>query len=485
MELKIFYMKKIIIIILVFICVNVVNAQKLKFNGEDYFIEGGLRYGRALYHPKGSMYLYDLYYPGLEIRFGKQSSGDNKWEQLLNFPAYGLGLRYTSYWDFMDTKEEWKARNKVLGQSIAGFGYFKGTIIRYKWFAWNYQLGIGAVYFTKIYNKNVVYKVKQWEDSKENREKYGIPLEPDYDNPEYDRSKHHIYLNDEGKWTIQSYDAERAHNCIISVYVTPYFNLQSGFDFRLTEQLDLSLQANFCHASNASMNMPNYGINELQGIVSLRYHFNPPKELHKIDTFPKHKALNSLYFTIDPGWLIARYDDNYYFKTGASIGYMRKILPVITVGAGFEAFYVRFIKHSKDYNAESWADAYQNVEAAKADGIDPKKPKKKIVMPKNIHNEALYVFSELNFSRIAIHVGFGAYVYRGPGQAANMDLAQNADGGGTLKKYPRIYEKVGLRVYCGKKENFFTGFSLRAHAPVADYFAFDFGYKFFNFHDKK
>jgi hypothetical protein len=66
-----------------------------------------------------------------------------------------------------------------------------------------------------------------------------------------------------------------------------------------------------------------------------------------------------------------------------------------------------------------------------------------------------------------------------------MDLAQNWDNGGTLTHYPLIYEKVGFRVYAGKKLNHFVGASLRAHFPVADYLAFDYGYKFLSFYDIK
>jgi len=102
-------------------------------------------------------------------------------------------------------------------------------------------------------------------------------------------------------------------------------------------------------------------------------------------------------------------------------------------------------------------------------------------MPKNIYTGAVYLFSELAFGRYALHLGAGCYVFKGPGQAKNMDLAQNWDNGGTLKSYPYIYEKVGLRVYLGKNLNHYVGASLRAHVPVADYLAFDYGFKFFNF----
>ena len=422
-------------IILIFGCCKL-SAQS--FKEQDFFIEGGVRYGGALFHPKHAIYLKDFYYGGLEFRFGKTTTGKNQWERMLNFPSYGITLRYTSQYDFFAPKTVQKERSKVIGQGIALFGYFQMPIIRYKWFTWNCQIGMGAIYFTKIHRKDVVYKPDI--------------LTPDPNDP-------NRYIDDNGE------SREYPDNCLISLYVTPYINLQMGFDFKLNNQFELCLNANFSHASNASMNMPNYGINEVQGVASLRYHFNPIKDLVKIDTFPKFKPVNSLFFTVDPGWLIARYDDNYYFKTGASIGYMRSFLPVLTAGASFEACYVRYIAHSKDYNKEEWEK--------------PDSPR--IPMPKNIYTGAIYCFSELVFDRFALHVGFGIYLFKGPGQAKIKDLAQNWDSGGTLKRYPIIYEKVGFRVYLGKNRNHFVGASLRAHAPVADYLAFDYGFKFFNF----
>jgi hypothetical protein len=106
-------------------------------------------------------------------------------------------------------------------------------------------------------------------------------------------------------------------------------------------------------------------------------------------------------------------------------------------------------------------------------------------MPENIYTGAFYTFAELAFSRFALHIGVGVYVFKGPGQAKYMDLAQNWDNGGTLKHYPWIYEKIGFRVYVDKKRNHFVGASLRAHAPVADYLAFDYGFKFYSFSDVK
>ena len=427
------------IVFFIIFCCTKMSAQNMpKFKEQDFFVEGGLRYGMALYHPKSAIYLKDFHYGGMEFRLGKQTLGDNQWEKMLNFPSYGLTLRYTSYYNFFDPKIIQKERGKVLGQNIALFGYFQIPIIRYKCFEWNCQIGAGAAYFTKIHKENVVYK-------------------PDFLTP--DPNDPTCYIDENGE------SVAYPKNGLVSLYITPYINLQTGFDFKLHKQFDLCVNANFNHASNASMNMPNYGINELQAMLSLRYHFNPRIELSKMDTFPKFKPANSLFFTIDPGWVIARYDYNYYLKVGTSIGYMRNILPILNAGAAFEVCYSRYLFHSKGYDKEEW------------EANDPRR----IPMPHNMYSGAIYGFSELVFGRYAMHVGFGVYVFKGPGQAKKMDLAQSWNNRGSLSKNPLVYEKVGFRVYLGKKQQHFAGVSLRGHYPVADYLAFDYGFKFWRF----
>ncbi|MDR2409170.1 MAG: acyloxyacyl hydrolase [Bacteroidales bacterium] len=399
-------MNKYFVVLVFFIGMFFVsNSYAQKFKEADYFLEGGLRYGSALYHPDHDEYLKDLYFGSLEMRFGLQTVGKNKWEHPLNKPIVGVALRYTDYGDFGD-----KRVDRILGQNIALFGYLQGPVIRYKWFTWHYQFGMGFAAFTKIFNEE--------------------------NNPDND---------------------------LISLYVTPYIDLEMGFDFRLNKKFDLCLNANFMHSSNASMNMPNYGINEVQGIVGLRYHFNSDIQWVRVDTSPKFKPENVLLFTVDPGWLWARYDDFYYLKVGASVGYMRRFSSVFNAGITLELCYMYQIIPSRDAKDDMGQTILTDY-------------------PKHSYAEALYTFGELAFGRFAFQVGLGGYFHRYP---RDKELAKNRDGGGTLKKIPWIYEKVGFKIAFGKQQNHFLGIAIRAHFPVADYLAFVYGYKFYTFSDKK
>jgi hypothetical protein len=300
---------------------------------------------------------------------------------------------------------------------------------------------------------------------------------------------------------------EFPENKLISLYVNPYINFQMGFDFKLTPQIDFCLNANFLHVSNANMNMPNFGINEIQGIASVRYHFNKDISRYDGDVVQKFKPKNNLIFTVDPGWLWSRYDDCYYFKTGISVGYMRNVVSILNVGAAFEYNIATFLTPSDEASPLSqWNKApaatgtgeNSSTDAGLLNGGGSTFPRKEAAkniytnMPKTLYAGSFCGFVELAFGRFAFHVGVGGYVYKGPhdGIANKYDLAQehpdeNGEVTGTLKKNPYVYEKVGFRVYLGKTNRHFVGASVRAHFPVADYLAFTYGYKFYQFNDVK
>jgi hypothetical protein len=473
-------MKRISIIVIgVFISAFVTAENNYSFKNADYFIEGGLRYGSAIYHPKRAVFLKDLYFGSLEARFGLQTHGVLQWEKSLNYPVIGVAMRYTDYTDFSDEKNIRTATNKILGKNIAVFGYLQGNIIRTKWFKWHYQFGMGVAAFTSIYHKGTV-----WQPAGTVPSDFEVEGEPMTEFPE---------------------------NNLISLYVNPYINLQMGFDFRLTSQVDLCLNANFVHASNASMNMPNFGLNEVQGIASVRYHFNKDMKDVADDVMKKFTPKNSLLFTVDPGWLWSRYDDCYYFKSGFSVGYMRNVISIFNVGLAFDATVATFVAPSREAELFSrWYAGIVDVSdianeiAGESDaglidgGHSGSFPRREAArgrytnMPKTLYAGSLYSFTELAFGRFAFHVGVGGYVFKGPNDdvANKYDLAQNhpdenGNIGGTLKKNPHIYERAGFRIYLGKANRHFIGASIRAHFPVADYMAFTYGYKFYQFDDIK
>jgi hypothetical protein len=328
-----------------------------------------------------------------------QTHGQHAWERPLGNPILGVALRFTDYTDFSDPRELQKQQCDTLGKNIAIFGYMQAPILRFGFFTWHYQLGMGAAFFTKT-------------------------------------------------------------NELLSLHVNPYINVQSGFDFRLNERFDIALNANFMHSSNASLNFPNWGINEIQGIASVRYHLSTSKNpKRKTALTEKFTSSNALFFTIDPGYLWSRYNNYYYLKTGFSAGYERQLLPILRAGVALEFHLSKSLSPTREYK-----ELYDNGTSYE--------------VPSVLFSSAVLGFGDLTFGRFALQVGAGVYLYRNP---ADFDLAQTGAYSGTLNKMPGFYEKVGLKIALGKSQNHFVGASIRAHFPVADYLAFTYGYKFFKF----
>jgi hypothetical protein len=369
-----------------------------------------------------------------ELRFGYQTTGKwGAWEKQSNYPILGLTLRYTDYHDlnFKNNTERRELTHYILGENIALFAYFQVPIIRYKWFSWNVSLGFGGAFSTRPYNAQ--------------------------NNPQ---------------------------NILISLYVTPYIDLQSGFSFRINDRFDLTLNGNFMHSSNATLNMPNYGINEVGALAGLRWHINPNMKIpsRKTDTAHSFQKINTLFTQVEPGFVWARYDDWYYLKTSASIGYRRHELPVLAYGAALEVIWATRLAPTKDAKAK-WIDA-------NPDG----KPIQYVAdLPANIYNLALYTFGEATFGRFIFHIGLGYYFLKGPGEASHHDLAQTSDFGNhpaNLSKNPTLYQKVGFKFELGNDRRHFVGIALRGIAiagafPVADYLSIQYGYKFHQFGDVK
>jgi sensor histidine kinase YesM len=69
------------------------------------------------------------------IKFSTQTTGKKLWEQLYNYPAWGLAI-YTA--DFQAPEE--------IGYPIAIYGFFNGPFRRWEKVSFNYELGFGATF---------------------------------------------------------------------------------------------------------------------------------------------------------------------------------------------------------------------------------------------------------------------------------------------------------------------------------------------------
>lgn len=83
-------------------------------------------------------------------------------------------------------------------------------------------------------------------------------------------------------------------NDAIGSRVTVYFNLNFGWTYKWTKELDIAYGIDFTHFSNGRTNTPNWGLNMLGINLGMRYHYN--KDQFKADNDPHSpRSLDARY----------------------------------------------------------------------------------------------------------------------------------------------------------------------------------------------
>ena len=148
-------------------------------------------------------------YQAFSVKFSKQTSGQKSWEQLYNYPQYGLGL-YVA--DFYNPEE--------IGTPIAVYGFINAPFKRWNKLTFNYEIGFGASFHWKAYNPV--------------SNQYNVAL-----------GGGESFLIDAG------------------------LNLQ----YLVSNRIELSTGFSFTHFSNGAIRKPNLGLNTFAPKISLKYNF--------------------------------------------------------------------------------------------------------------------------------------------------------------------------------------------------------------------
>ncbi|MCL6102953.1 MAG: acyloxyacyl hydrolase [Bacteroidetes bacterium] len=88
------------------------------------------------------------YFQTFSFQFTKQTLGKELWEQLFNYPQYGLGVYLANF----HNPEE-------IGLPIAAFGYFTAPFHRWKYVSLNYEFGLGVAFNWKKYSPANTYNI--------------------------------------------------------------------------------------------------------------------------------------------------------------------------------------------------------------------------------------------------------------------------------------------------------------------------------------
>jgi len=149
-------------------------------------------------------------YYSYSLRFAKQTTGNQLWQQIYLYPSFGLGI-YSAF--FINTKK--------LGNPVALYGFFNAPFLRHNRWSLNYELGLGLTTNWNSYNP------------------VGNP-----------------------------------NNIAISADKTVYIDAGVSLKYLLSKRLAFSIGYGFTHFSNGALKLPNKGLNTEATKISLSYSLN-------------------------------------------------------------------------------------------------------------------------------------------------------------------------------------------------------------------
>lgn len=224
-------MKKLIFIASMLLSVIAVRGQEFSGFEPDQFSKdtnyGSFNYVHLMYfkgdhltYPNGFEEAFTKGYNAFELRVGWQSTGRQAWQQIHDYPVYGLGVFASSLGE-ADV-------DSLIGSPSALYFFYGAPLLRAGKFTMFFDLAIGLSYDFNPYDSDV--------------------------NPTND---------------------------VIGSRVNLYFNGNMIFMYQVSERVDLTLGANFFHFSNGRTNTPQRGIN-LAGLnIGAKYNFNAIKSYTK------------------------------------------------------------------------------------------------------------------------------------------------------------------------------------------------------------
>lgn len=169
-------------------------------------------------------YIADDYISAVEINVLKQTSGENYWQQLYRYPAWGVSFYYSTM-----------GSSSQFGNQFTIYPYYKLHIAGRKRFKLSYQMGVGASYATK----------------------------------KFDRENNYM-------------------NVAIATHFNIHYHADLLLEAKLTNRIAANAGLSFNHISNANLGEPNVGLNFATVYAGLNYSFGKPEKIRR-DSIPEFK----------------------------------------------------------------------------------------------------------------------------------------------------------------------------------------------------
>ncbi len=224
----------------------------------------------------------------------KETAGNNLWEQLYHYPAYGISFFYSTL-----------GNDKVFGREFGLTYFYKVYFITKNHFRLFNRAGIGLSYVNRKF------------DLKNN------------------------YLN-----------------VAIASNVNIHFNFGFGADYEISDKLRLTSGLSFDHLSNGNTSEPNLGLNYLTGYGGLIFSLGAKteKKTHQIETHVKENSF--VIFASVGGKHSRALVASYYETSSFSFEFNRSLTRMLHFGLGSDLFYDSSVESSMRKNKQEYQKKY-------------------------------------------------------------------------------------------------------------------------------
>lgn len=253
----------------------------------------------GIIYPTNEHLMYDLNHPTKFRRFGsgsfqflKQTTGEKIWEQLYNYPLYGIGINTAVFPD-----------NKELSNPVSVFGVLKVPVFRLNRITLNIEPEIGLSYNPKIFDPT---------------------------------------LNELGQLVNP--------NIALPSHITSYLVLGLNVGYKLNRHFTLKLGYDYLHYSNGRLKTQNSGLNLLSPKLLVEYNVNnfvKPEVRKTIPAFVKNTSVDLSWYggyknfacTLPGVDTLTKYKGLYFKVFGITATLNRHISYMSKMGIGFTMGY--------------------------------------------------------------------------------------------------------------------------------------------------
>ena len=265
--------KASICFVLWFLFFTKLSAQD-KFT-DDLTVTANYHHGFMLPEYSNFLYLVDRDIQSVAINISKKTTGRNDFEQIYNYPEYGVSLFYSTL-----------GNDEVHGREIALFPYFQVDIISNKKFSLYNQTGIGLGYVTRRFDLD-----------------------------------------------------ENFLNIAVGSKMNIHFNLKFGMTYEVIKKIKINMGLSFDHLSNANLSEPNLGLNSVTGYTGISYMIGEPTERSKHELAPHKGGFRSEAIYSFGTKHSTALDNKLYFTSSFTYEWKWNALRTVNLGLGADLFY--------------------------------------------------------------------------------------------------------------------------------------------------